>query len=204
MRVLIADDQEMLREVLEAMLTRDRILVTLAHDLESALFEVEKAAPFDLILLDYHMPGMDGLDGLRRALVDGKGARIALMSGNLPSHIVRDALLIGAAGFLPKKLSSERYVQAIRAMVAGQQVNLLDDAFADLSERPSTGPGNRLTSREILVLQQLERGLSLDEIAAELGLKGVTVNFVVKTLCRKFEAGNSAEAVAAAKKTGLI
>lgn len=204
MRVLIADDQEMLREVFDAMLSREQMLVTLAHDLESALIEIARSVTFDLILLDYHMPGMDGLNGVRRALEESKGARVALMSGNLPQHIVRDALRIGAAGFLPKKLPAKSYVSAIRSIASGEQLNLSDaDAGVALPTAPQC-TDQRLTSREALVLQQLETGKSVSGIATELGLKEITVNFVVKTLCRKFETQDSAAAVECAKKAGLL
>lgn len=204
MRVLIADDQEMLREVLEAILTRAEMTVTLAHDLDHALAEIANCDPFDLILLDYHMPGMDGLDGVRRTMANGKGARVALMSGNLPHHVVRDALSFGAAGFLPKKLAAKSYIEAVRAMVSGQQVNLLDSDPDQPRKASASMSEQRLTSRELLVLKQLDSGKSVEQIASDLGLKELTVNFIVKTLCRKFEAQDHVETVTIARKEGVL
>ncbi len=204
MRVLIADDQEMLRELFDAMLSRDGVAVSLADCLEAALAIVEDNAAFDLILLDYNMPGMNGVDGIRRTLEQGKGAPVALMSGNLPQHIVHDALQAGAVGFLPKKLPPKSYLEAIRAMAAGQTVNLLDDRPSDTASVPPASGGQVLTSREALVLKHLATGKLAAEIAAELDLKSVTVNFVVKTLCRKFDVATADDAVAHARKAGLL
>ncbi|WP_439124641.1 response regulator [Marivita sp.] len=204
MRALIADDQEMLREMFNAILSRAQIQVALAHDLESALTEVASSDPFDLILLDYHMPGMDGLNGVQRALSEGKGAQVALMSGNLPHHVVQDALQMGAVGFVPKKLPARNFEKAIRAMATGQKMDLQDSKAIALLDQPMPDPETRLTSREVLLLQHLNGGESIEEVALELGLKQPTLNFTVMTLCRKFQVQDIAEAVAIAKKDGLI
>ena len=121
MRVLIADDHDLLRDTLELWFRQEKIDVVTARDLDSALSAVAAQEAFDLILLDHGMPGMDGLDGLSRALDGAKGARVALMSGTAPREVAERALEMGAAGFLPKTLSAKSLVNAVRFMAMGEQ-----------------------------------------------------------------------------------
>lgn len=203
MRVLIVDDQEMLLEVFDAILSRNGITVETAVDLEDALEKITEKGRFDLILLDYNMPGMDGVDGILRALEKGQGTPVALMSGNLPQHIVRDAMQIGAAGCLPKKLPGQKLIDSVRSMAAGNKVNLFEIG-PEIGSIGGDDPSKRLTQRETLVLTQLDQGKDLSAIASELGLKEVTVTFVVKMLCRKFNAASPGEAVIEARKLGSL
>ena len=116
MRVLIADDHDLLRDTLELWFRQEKIEVATARDLEGALAAVAKQESFDLILLDYGMPGMNGLDGLRQALDGARGTRVALMSGIAPRDVAEKALEMGAAGFLPKTLPAKSLVNAVRFM----------------------------------------------------------------------------------------
>lgn len=203
MRVLIADDHELLRDTLALWFRQEGIAVTPARDLASALSAVAAEEPFDLVLLDYGMPGMNGLEGLARALEAGRGARVALMSGIAPRDVAETALRIGAAGFLPKTLPARSLVHAVRSMATGERYAPPDFLTAAV-DAPAPNPlAERLSPRERQVLEGLCAGKSNKEIARDLGVREPTVKLHVKTLYRKIGAHNRTQAAMIAMQAGL-
>lgn len=204
MRVLIADDHDLLRDTLDLWFRQEKIDVTPARDLASAMAAVAAADPFDLILLDYGMPGMNGLDGLRIALADGKGARVALMSGIAPREVAEQALDMGAAGFLPKTLPAKSLVNAVRFMAMGEQYAPIDFMTATAEATPVNPLAEKLSPREVQVLHGLCEGKANKEIARDLGIQEPTVKLHMKTLYRKIGAHNRTQAAMIAKEAGLF
>lgn len=204
MRVLIADDHDLLRDTLVLWFRQERIDVTPAADLASALRIVGRESPFDLILLDYGMPGMNGLHGLARALDDSKGARVAVMSGIAPREVAEQALEMGAAGFLPKTLSARSLVNAVRFMAMGEQYAPIDFMTAAPETEVVNPLVDKLTPREMDMLEKLCEGLSNKEVARALGIQEPTVKLHMKTLYRKIGAHNRTQAAMMAKEAGLF
>ncbi|MBT8155207.1 response regulator transcription factor [Epibacterium ulvae] len=204
MRILIADDHDMVRETISAYLSSEGGAdVTTAIDLQSALQEVETSGPFDLVLLDYNMPGMMGLDGLTRTLAANGGKGVGILSGTAPARTAQDALAAGAIGFIPKTMGAKSLLNAVRFMSAGEiymPVELMREQAA-----AETHPlAQKLSPRELEVLGGLSRGLSNKEIARELDLQEVTIKLHVRTLCRKLKAKNRTQAALIAKEAGLF
>lgn len=199
MRVLFADDHELLRDTLALFLHTAGIRTDTAADLDGALARIDAAGPFDLVLLDLAMPGMNGLAGLRHMLEANGGRPVALISGNVRRETVDQAKALGAAGFLEKTLSPEDFTAAIRAMASGAACP------QERSEQSRSTTGERpLTRRELQVLEGFCHGQSNREIAAKLDISEPTVKLHARTLCRKLGAANRTQAAMVAREAGLF
>lgn len=174
-----------------------------ADDFPGAARKITSEGPYDLVLLDYDMPEMDGLSGLTSALEQNDGKPVGILSGIAKRAMAEEALARGAAGFLPKSMAATSLVNAVRFMIAGEKYAPID--FMTQPEETPTNPlADKLTTREQEVLNGLCRGLSNKEIAREVDLQEVTVKLHVKTLCRKLEARNRTHAAMIAKEAGLF
>jgi len=204
MHVLIADDHELLRDILGLWFRQEKIEVTAAGDLESAMDIVETCEPFDLILLDYCMPGMNGLEGLARALRDGKGAKVALMSGNASRGIAEKAIEMGASGFMPKTLPAKSLVNAVHFIAKGEKYAPIEFLTEAREDSRDNALAQKLTPRELQVLEKLCEGKANKEIARDLEIQEPTVKLHMKTLYRKIGASNRTHAAMIAKEAGLF
>ncbi len=204
MRVLIADDHELLRDVLSSYLENEGDFeIETAADLKRALELIGRSneAPFDLVILDYGMDGMDGYRGLERAIEASAGRPIALMSGLAPPDVAERVLAIGAAGFLPKTLPARSLVNAVRFMIAGE---IYIPHELHLQSRHTSTASSDLSLRERQVLSGLCKGQTNKEIARQLELREPTIKLHVKTICRKLGARNRTHAAMIARERGVF
>lgn len=202
MRILLADDHELVRDAIAAMLRSETdITIDVAADLDGALAAVRRGPAPDLVLLDYMMPGMNGLAGLA-AMKSASPAPVAILSGAAPRIVADQAIAAGAAGFLPKTMSTRSLLAAVRFMAAGE----IYAPIALRSAQAEPPPGlvaAQLTPREMDVLRRLCQGMANKEIARDLDLQEVTVKLHVKTLYRKIGARNRTHAAMLAREAGL-
>ncbi len=202
MRILIADDHDLLRDVLRSYLEAEGgFAVETVADLPAALASIAAAeVPFDLVVLDYGMPGMAGYDGLEKAIAASAGKPVALMSGLAPPGVAEKVLAVGAAGYLPKTLPARSLVNAIRFMAAGEIYMPLDLHRPSQATMPAP---SGLSPREVEVLARLCSGQANKEIARELNLREPTIKLHVKTICRKLDARNRTHAAMIARERAL-
>jgi len=204
MRILIADDHDLLRDTLKVYLEGIGDFDTVAvHDLPSALSMIDADEEFDVVLLDLNMPGMNGLDGLQKALDAREGLRVALISGAATREVAEQALDMGAAGFLPKSLPAKSLANAVKFMATGEQYAPLDFMTAP-EEASQNALASKLSERELQVLKGLTEGKSNKEIARDLDLTEPTIKLHMKTLYRKVGASNRTQAALIAKDAGVF
>ena len=208
-RVLLADDQRLVRTGFRAILgaERDIEVVGEAADGREAIEQVALRR-VDVVLMDIRMPGTDGIEATRRIV--GTGPRILILTTFDVDELVYAALRAGASGFLLKDAPADQLLTAIRVVANGDA--LIDPAItrrliADFAQRPPhrDRPAElaELTDRELEVLRLVARGLSNAEIGQTLFLGEATVKTHIGRILRKLAVRNRVQAVVFAYESGL-
>ncbi|MGP3683805.1 response regulator [Streptomyces sp. IBSNAI002] len=212
-RVLIADDQPLVRRGLALILAPDPAfeVVGEAGDGEEAVALAHRLRP-DVVVMDIRMPVLDGVGATERLARTLPGCRVlALSTFDMDEYVVA-ALRAGAYGFLPKDISPEELVAAVRvvhtgeAAVAPRLLTRLISAYvlAPRRPRPPTVTLGDLTPREQEVWRLMATGLDNAEIARAMDLSVSTVKNHITSLFGKLSVRDRAQAVIAAYETGLV
>jgi DNA-binding NarL/FixJ family response regulator len=208
-RVLLADDQALVRAGLRLILDAepDIEVVAEAADGAEAVARAEETRP-DLVLMDIRMPTVDGIEATRRLLGDANGVRVLMLTTFDLDEYVVEAFRAGASGFLLKTAPPQQLVAAVRtvhdgdALLAPASTRRLIEQYAAASV--DSAALEQLTTRERDVLRLLARGLSNAEIAAELVVEPSTVKSHVASLLAKLGLRDRVQAVVFAYESGLV
>lgn len=200
LRILVVDDHSLVLEFTAAGLSaQDGFFCEMASDVDVAIRQIKEKGRYDVILLDYQLPGVKGLQGLRTLVSENNGG-VALFSGVVGWSIVETAIKEGASGFIPKTIQLKTLYHAIR-FIAEDGLYLP----AEYVRYVSTGaPTNfNLKGRETQVLGFLIEGMTNKEIGREVGIPEVIVKMDVKSICRKLGVKNRTEAAIFAQRHGI-
>jgi DNA-binding NarL/FixJ family response regulator len=212
-RVVLADDQTVVREGLSLMLglIDDIEVVAIAADGEEAVAAALETKPH-VALLDLRMPRVDGVEATRRLQEQALGVEVVVLTTYADDESVMAALRAGARGYLTKDASSEEIERAIRDAASGRtrldpavQERLVELVTAAGTPAAATAPppGGALTERETEVVTLMAQGLSNREIASRLFVTEATVKTHVNNVFTKLDVSDRASAVAWAFRTGL-
>lgn len=204
-QILIVDDHAIVRQGLRLLLAAQPAfeVVGEARDAESALLLVQQYRP-QLVLLDLIMPGMGGLEGIRRVNALGLGTRILVLTSSLADHLVREALAAGAHGYILKASRPGELLAAIERVMEGDIA--LDPAAGQSLVRSATrrDPLDDLTAREREIFDALARGHTNAEIAEQFVVSEGTVRTHVANILNKLDLRDRSQAMVFALKRGLV
>ncbi len=210
-RILIADDHEVVREGLRGFLELQDGLTVVgeAGDGEEALVNAERLRP-DVILMDLVMPRLDGVGAMRELRRRMPEIRVIVLTSFLDDDRLLPAVQAGAGGYLLKDVEPSELARAVRAAYAGEA--LLDpaaaarlvEAIADGQASPAEEERERLTRREREVLELIAQGRSNKRIALELGISEKTVKAHVGRLLAKLGVTDRTQAALLAVRRGLV
>jgi DNA-binding NarL/FixJ family response regulator len=210
-RVLVADDQSMIRAGFRMLLTGEADIEVVA-EASNGFEAVEKAARFGptVVLMDIRMPELDGIQATRRILAADTLARILILTTFDLDEYVYEALRAGASGFVLKDDPPEQLIAAIRTVAAGDALlspavtNRVIKQFADADRPDPPKEFEELSPREREVFRLIARGLSNGEIAQELFISETTVKTHVTHVLHKLNLRDRVQAVVLAYRTGLV
>jgi DNA-binding NarL/FixJ family response regulator len=210
-RVLVADDQSMVRAGFRMLLAGEEDIEVVA-EASNGLEAIDKAGRFHptVVLMDIRMPELDGLQATRRILSSDNGARILILTTFDLDEYVYEALRAGASGFVLKDDPPEQLLAAIRTVAAGDALlsptitKRVIEQFARIPRPTPPKELDELSERELEVFRLMARGLSNGEIAQELYISETTVKTHVTHILQKLNLRDRVQAVVLAYQTGVF
>ena len=210
--VVLADDQELVRSGLRALLQTRGIDVVGEAEHGRAAIEATRTHKPDVLLMDIRMPVMDGIAATREVVASCLPTRVLILTTYDLDQYVYQALRAGAAGFMLKASPADRLVDAIHLVAGGEALlapSLTRRLIAEHVRRPPPTAGippqlQQLTEREREVLVLIAGGLSNEDIAATLVVSLATVKTHVNRILTKLELRSRVQAVVTAYETGLV
>jgi len=208
MKILIVDDHPLYIDGLRAMLTTEipSLDILKAFSVQEALVSLEQEPSIDLLLIDIELPGLGGLDLLQSILNKGVAVPSIVISGDTSARKIKQALDLGACGFIPKSYTVKQFVPAITKVVDGGMYvsenlkrKLLQLEKLEYSQTSLV----KVTPRQLDVLRLMRKGYPTKKISSELGLSDETVKEHISNLFNLLGVDNRISCLFKAQEIGL-
>jgi two-component system, NarL family, nitrate/nitrite response regulator NarL len=194
-RILLVDDHAILLDGLEAILSAEASYKVVGKVTDGRMgLAYLKSTPIDIVVIDYNMPEMDGLQFLTQVKKEYPGVKVVILSMHDEPHIIKGLLTAGADGYVLKKYAQKEIFMAIEAALSGRQYwsQEVSRALLKMAHEPADEDTGKLTPRELEVLKLIADQLSTRDIANRLFLSERTVETHRKNLMRKTKSSNTA------------
>ena len=205
-RVIIAEDHTLVREGTREILEREQDIQVVGEAArgDDAVRQALEHNP-DVLLMDMRMPGMNGIEATREVSAQAPSVKVLILSAHEDEDYVREALAVGASGYLLKTAPGRELVEGIRAVASGSTILSpeLTRKLAQARLEPARA-SDRLSSREFAVLRLIAQGRANKEVALELGISLRTVEGHLHNIFEKLRVGSRTEAVVHAVNHGLL
>jgi len=211
MRVLVADDHSLFRDGLVSLLEAAGYTVVGQAGNGQEAVELARSLHPELVLLDLHMPVMNGLEALSQIKDEMPEIQTVMLTVSDEESNLIDAIKAGAGGYLLKHLNSQAFLKALEGLQRGEAAiaraatTKVMKSLAELSRQKSNQTSDEaLSDREISILHLMAEGLSNQEISRRISLSENTVKYHLKNIFQKLHAHNRTEAVTFAMRSGLL
>ena len=204
-RVLVADDHAIMVQGLGRLLEGEAEIVATANDGQQLVERARQHRP-DIIVSDINMPGMSGLDAMRRLKADGLRSKFIFLTLHTDSRLASEAMRAGASGYLLKHAAAEELIEAIHAVMAGHTYLtplMTRDVLLAIGE-PDGVQSPALTPRQLDVLRLIAAGKRMKEIASELNISVRTVETHKQDLLQTLSLETTADLIKFAVRQGLV
>ena len=191
--VLIADDHQLVRDMIGAFIeAQPDFDITPVPSYDDALAILEGGKSFDVVLLDVNMPGMKGLECIETLVQKFPKTSIVIFSGIASDAYVKDALDVGARGYIPKTLPFKSLLNTIRLVASGEV--FVPSSFLSAAAETGDEVNFGMSANELRVLRKVCAGLSNKEIARDMEMTEVTIKMHMRGICSKMGAKNRTQA----------
>lgn len=210
-RLLLADDHQMMREGLKAMIEKERGMTVVgeAEDGKTTVELARKLSPH-VVVMDVAMPDLNGIEATRKIIKANPNLKVVALSGHVNQGFVREMFAAGASAYILKQTASDELIRAIRAVAAGKKYLSSEvargvvDAYVELSQSASKAPAFVvLTEREREILQLIAEGKSTKDIGGDIGVSVKTVETHRHNIMEKLNLHSVAELTKYAIREGI-